>query len=1047
MKRGTYLLRIAGLGLVVFALTLALTTGGAAQAADLFFSEYAEGSGYSKAVEIYNGTGATVDLSTYTIELYTNGSATVSKSMVLSGSLAAGDVFVIAHQSADTALTAVADQLDTPSNVINFNGDDAVVLKNGVVVVDAIGQTGFDPGSQWGSGNASTKDNTIRRKATVCAGETDASDAYDPTIEWDGYVNNTFDGFGSHAASCGAGDTAPTVSSTSPADSTTNVAVDASVTVNFSEDVTTNGSSFTISCGTSGAHTVVVSGGPQSYVLNPDADFSIAETCTVTVVAAQVADTDATDPPDNMDQDYVFSFTTVTPACGNPATLIHDIQGSGTSSPKVNETHTIEGIVVGDFQTGSNLRGFFIQEEDSDVDGDAMTSECIFVYDGSAPAVDVAVGDVVRLTGEVAEYGGLTELSNVSNVEICPVGGVASAVTVTMPVVSVDDWEWYEGMLINIPQTLYATGNYSWGRYGEVDLSVSDRLYNPTNVATPGAPADAVNDLNDRSRIQLEDGRTASNPDPVPYLGAGNTLRAGDTLPSLTGVLHYAYGFYEVHPTGAVNFTRANARSAAPTDVGGTLKVASFNVLNYFSTFDNSGPICGPSANMGCRGADNAAEFTRQRDKIISAITAMNADIIGLMEIENHATDAALQDLVNGLNDATAPGTYSYLATGPVGTDAIKVAYIYTPATVTPIGPYAVLDSSVDPTFIDTKNRSALAQTFKENASGETFTAVVNHLKSKGSDCDSLGDPDVGDQQGNCNLTRTSAAIAIANWLATDPTGSGDDDFLIIGDLNAYAMEDPIVALESAGYTNLIKSLLGAHAYSYVYFGEAGYLDHALANAPLTAQVTGVAEWHINGDEPSALNYNDYNQAILYQPDAYAASDHDPVIVGLQLTHLPATKDITDGEDRLPETSIFDVFVGDIFEYTIEMQNTYAMQASFQFTDLLLGYDLSYVVDSSSIGNDPFGSGNLDYTTLLSAGEMLAISFEVQVKNVPVGTLIENLATITVYDLGQNMLDVVEAFAPAARVVPEPTTLLLLGLGLAGLFTLIRGKRKKQHNL
>ncbi|MCP4047356.1 MAG: ExeM/NucH family extracellular endonuclease, partial [Gammaproteobacteria bacterium] len=276
---------------------------------------------------------------------------------------------------------------------------------------------------------------------------------------------------------------------------------------------------------------------------------------------------------------------------------------------------------------------------------------------------------------------------------------------------------------------------------------------------------------------------------------------------------------------------------------------------------------------------------TRQRDKIISAITAMDADVIGLIEIENHATDAALQDLVNGLNDATAPGTYTYLATGPVGTDAIKVAYVYKPATVTPVGPYAILDSSVDPTFNDTKNRPALAQTFQQNLTGGKFTAVVNHLKSTGSDCDSLGDPDMGDGQGNCNLTRTSAAIAIANWLETDPTGSSDPDFLIMGDLNAYAMEDPIFALESAGYTNLIKFLLGAHAYSYVYYGEAGYLDHALANDDLAGQVTGVTIWHINGDEPSALNYNDYNQAILYQPDAYAASDHDPVLVGFDLSH------------------------------------------------------------------------------------------------------------------------------------------------------------------
>jgi predicted extracellular nuclease len=577
--------------------------------------------------------------------------------------------------------------------------------------------------------------------------------------------------------------------------------------------------------------------------------------------------------------------------CGDPATLIHDIQGSGASSPEVGNIHVIEGVVVGDFQTSSHLGGFFIQEEDVDIDADPMTSEGIFVYDGSSPAVDVNVGDVVRVQGNVAEYYDLTELTNISNILVCG-SGTASPATVNLPVSSLDEWEQYEGMLINIPQILYATGNYYQGRYGEVDLSVNDRLDNPTNVVAPGAPAIALQELNDLSRIQLEDGSTAQNPSPAPYIGLGNTLRAGDTISELTGVLHYAYGDYEVHPTGAVDFARVNTRDAAPPSVGGTLKVASFNVLNYFTTLDDSGPICGPSGDMDCRGADNAAEFTRQRDKIIAAIVTMDADVIGLMEMENHPDDVALQDLVNGLNDAAGAGTYAFVNTGPIGTDAIKVAFIYKIGTVTPVGSYAILDSTFDPAFIDTKNRPALAQTFVEDATGETFTAVVNHLKSKGSDCDDIGDPDVGDGQGNCNLTRTNAMTVEVAWLATDPTGSGDPDFLIIGDLNAYAMEDPIAVIESAGYTNLVETLIGADAYSYVYYGQAGYLDHALSSPDLTSQATGVVEWHINADEPAALDYNDYNQPELYTPDQYRASDHDPVIVGLDLDSSEPLEDV-----------------------------------------------------------------------------------------------------------------------------------------------------------
>ena len=189
----------------------------------------------------------------------------------------------------------------------------------------------------------------------------------------------------------------------------------------------------------------------------------------------------------------------------------------------------------------------------------------------------------------------------------------------------------------------------------------------------------------------------------------------------------------------------------------------------------------------------------------------------------------------------------------------------------------------VDPTFNDEKNRPALAQTFAEKASGERFTAVINHLKSKGSSCDDVGDPDMDDGQGNCNETRTSAAAAEATWLATDPTGSDDPDVLIMGDLNAYAMEDPITALESAGYRNLVAQYGGMYAYSYVYFGQAGTLDHSLASTSMVSQVAGTAIWHINADEPSALDYNTYNQPDLYQPGPYRSSDHDPVIVSLHL--------------------------------------------------------------------------------------------------------------------------------------------------------------------
>jgi hypothetical protein len=239
------------------------------------------------------------------------------------------------------------------------------------------------------------------------------------------------------------------------------------------------------------------------------------------------------------------------------------------------------------------------------------------------------------------------------------------------------------------------------------------------------------------------------------------------------------------------------------------------------------------------------------------------------------------------------PG-YAYVNTGTIGTDAIKVGMIYRPAVVTPVGVYQTLDSLDNPLFLDTKNRPSLAQTFEVNATAARFTVVVNHFKSKGSDCNDVGDFDQLDGQGNCSGTRELAAMALVDWLASDPTNSGDPDYLILGDLNSYAQEDTITAIRAgpddvAGsgddYTNLIGHYQGLYAYSYTFDGQAGYLDHALANASLMPQVSGAADWHINSDEPDVLDYDTSfkppAQDALFEPNQYRTSDHDPVVVGL----------------------------------------------------------------------------------------------------------------------------------------------------------------------
>ena len=614
------------------------------------------------------------------------------------------------------------------------------------------------------------------------------------------------------------------------------------------------------------------------------------------------------DAPDGVFAGDIHNFSSpdgtpgVTNGCGGeppaPLVRIHEVQGDGASSPLVGTVVAIEGVVVGDFQdtVGANgdLNGFFVQEEDADADANPLTSEGIFVFDGSsAPAVDVSIGDVVRVEGEVSESFNMTQISSTAGVVIQSSGNpLPTAANLALPVASVDDFEASEGMRVTFPQPLVILEYFNFDRFGEIVLG-SERRLTPTAEFEPGPDAIQAEAEYQLDRITLDDGRNSSNPDPAIHpngsvFDLSNLFRGGDRVQNVSGVLNFAFSQYRVQPTVGANYTNDNLRPLAPDAVDGTATVAAFNVLNYFTTIDDGfNDICGPLMNLNCRGADDAEELARQRAKLIDALVGIDADIVGLIEIENDNEDAAASDLVAGLNDVMGAGTYDYLATGAIGTDAIRVGLIFKPGAVTPIGAHAVLDNSVDGRFLDDKNRPVLAQSFMDNAAGDIVTVAVNHLKSKGSSCDDVSDPNTGDGSGNCNLTRAAAAEALVDWLATDPTGSGSDNFLIVGDLNSYDKEDPIDALAAGGYVDLVHSVLGEDAYGFVFDGRIGYLDYALASGALNDRVTGTTIWHINADEPDLINYDTTfkrpAQDAIYAADAYRSSDHDPVIVGLDL--------------------------------------------------------------------------------------------------------------------------------------------------------------------
>ncbi|MBD2345116.1 ExeM/NucH family extracellular endonuclease [Anabaena subtropica FACHB-260] len=602
-------------------------------------------------------------------------------------------------------------------------------------------------------------------------------------------------------------------------------------------------------------------------------------------------------------------------------TKIHQIQGSGAAfDSNFGGIRTIEGIVVAAFPGVSGLNGFFVQEEDADTDNDPTTSEGIFVFDPIG-RFSGSVGDKVRVTGTVSEFtsssGGnnssLTQLSQVSSVVNLGADILPTATNIQFPVTSVADLERYEGMLVNVSAAsgdLTVTEHFQLGRFGQVVLSstgASDqpgtdgRLEQYTQFNDPSVAGYSayLQEIATR-RIILDDGRGTQNPEPIVFgrggepLSATNTLRGGDTVATITGVLDHRFEGYRVQTSTGVDFTPANPRPTTTPDVGGTLKVASFNVLNYFNGDGTGSGFTSPEQ----RGAENLTEFNRQRDKTIAAILGLNADVVGLIEIENdgYGANSAIQDLVNGLNAIAGAGTYAFIDPGlpRLGTDAIAVGFIYKPGSVTPVGAAATVPDDFGQAAFDNNNRKPLAQTFLQNSTGEQFTAVINHFKSKGSSSGNPGDADAGDGQGLSNGTRTRASEDLAAWLATNPTGTTDTDYLIMGDINAYSQEDPIRALENAGYTNLVPNT----SYSFVFNGQWGSLDHALANGSLVSQVTDAAKWHINADEPNVLDYNTNFKSTtqinsLYNDDPFRSSDHDPVVVGLNLNTAPtAVQDI-----------------------------------------------------------------------------------------------------------------------------------------------------------
>ncbi|WP_083449587.1 ExeM/NucH family extracellular endonuclease [Actinoplanes rectilineatus] len=578
--------------------------------------------------------------------------------------------------------------------------------------------------------------------------------------------------------------------------------------------------------------------------------------------------------------------------CVTPVTnTIAEVQGTGAATPLAGQTVTVEGVVTADHRTGG-YNGFYLQTAGTGGErtvAAGTASDAVFVYLTSNTALhpSIAIGDQVRVTGTASEYNDQTQITigAKADVAVCATGAtVPTPVALVLPAGD-DVRESVESMLVAPVGTFTVSDNYNTNRYGEIALTAgSDVAKVPTDVARPGSTeAAAVKAANKAGRILLDDGKTtnlSSNNIAPPYFGKNDPIRVGDTVEQF-GPAVLAYGFSEwrlqpatpvdadTAPANRTTFKDSNPRTNAPVNVGGDVRVASFNVLNYFVHFGGE-----------ARGAADEAAFAKQEAKIVSAITALDADVVALMEIENsvrfEANDPqlALKTLVGKLNAADGAGTWDYVRSpaelpSAAEQDYITSAIIFKPAAVTPKG----ASKSVNDETVWSNAREPIAQTF--TAGSIDFTVVANHLKSKSASVAPTGDNvDTGDGQGAYNGDRKRQAAALATFVGT----LGTDNVILLGDFNAYTQEDPMQVLYDAGYTDAHSTFAPGKS-SYVYSGESGSLDHALVTGALNSRITGVDIWNINSVESYAFQYDGY--APFFDAGPFRASDHDPVVIGL----------------------------------------------------------------------------------------------------------------------------------------------------------------------
>ena len=860
-------------------------------AADLFISEYIEGTSNNKALEIFNDTGAPVDLATgqYAVQMYFNGSSSAGLTINLSGTVAQGDVFVVAQSSANATILAQADRTNSAGW---FNGDDAVVLTKNGTILDVIGKIGSDPGSEWGTGLQSTQDNTLRRKAGTSGGDVNGTDAFDPTVQWDGFATDTFDGLGSHA---GGDELTPSVTITATdgnaaeagtdpgtfrisrtKSTTSDLIVNYSVATGAGQAI--NGSDYTPSL----TGTVIIGAG-QSFadvIITPveDSDIEGTETAKLTLV-------------DTADYDLGGTITATVTIVDNDAapTRIRDIQGAGHLSPLLGQVvHGVSGIV-----TAIATNGLYFQ--DTNPDSDDATSEGIFVFTSSAPTA--AVGDSIIVNGTVAEFRPGNNLNSLTTTEIVSpsisvmssgnampaaiVLGIGGRLIPTSVIDNdgfifdpaedgIDFYESMEGMRVQINNPVSTSPTAVFGTSEEIWV-LADNGSNASSRTVRGGSLITSADFNPE-RIQIDDLINASVSLPAVDVGA--------QLSTISGVVSYDFNNYEVLVATSPTVVQTSTLQKEVTNLTGNatqLTVANFNL-------ENLDP------------GDGAAKFNNLANAIVNNLKS--PDIINLEEIQDNngaindgVVDASvtLQTLIDAIAAAGGP-TYQYRQINPLDETNgdqpggnIRVAFLFNPnrvsfvdrsggtstssTTVTDVGSNGTPDLSASPGLIDPTNsafvasRKPIVGEFLFN--GQTVFVIGNHFNSKGGDQPLFGanQPPTLTSEAQRNQQAAIVKTFVQSILSINPNAN----IVVAGDLNDFEFSSPLTILESGGLHTLVETLPANERYTYNFQGNAQVLDHLMVSNSLRNRLNGYDVVHINSEFADQI------------------SDHDPVVARFNL--------------------------------------------------------------------------------------------------------------------------------------------------------------------